>query len=154
VVARDAAGRTLARRRVSAVPIVDGDGGALIDALLAVRRGAAVQILRAGKVVASRRAARRPPKVRLRVSRRNARLPRTGSVAVRWAIARAKRGCCTTRVEISRNGGRTWRAMATGLVGRRTTIPAASLAGARRPRIRVIVNDGFNDVTRTSGRLR
>ena len=154
VVVRDAAGRAVARRGVVAEPIVDGDGGAIISAVLPTSRGRSLQILRGGKVVAGRRAARRAPKVRLRAPRRGARIPRSGSVRVRWTIRRARRGCCTTRVEISADNGRSWRAAASGLVRTRTTIPAALFGGAKRPRIRIVVNDGFNDVTARSGRLR
>ena len=153
LVVRNAAGRVLSRRTVPATAMSDG-AGAIISATVPARGATSVQILRAGMVVARRTAARRAPRVRLLAPRRNTRLPRRGKVGVRWRISGPRTKGRTTRVEVSTDGGRTWRPQAIGLTKTRTTIPGTLFAGSRRPRLRVIVNDGFNDATATSGRLR
>ena len=84
--------------------------------------------------------------------------PRSGKVkgkrvTVRWRATDADNDTLTASVDFSANAGRTWRTILVGPSSGRRTIPMAMLSRARNARIRVRVDDGFDEASARSGRL-
>jgi hypothetical protein len=73
---------------------------------------------------------------------------------VRWRAADAGRALTLASIDVSADGGRSWRPVASGLRGTSTTIPAAALPASGDGRLRVRVSDGFDVASSVSGRLR
>jgi hypothetical protein len=152
IVVQGSGGRTLSRTSVAATEVSES-GGSLISVTVPGKGATGAQILARGKVVAKRVAPKRSPKVSL-LSPRRGTLKRAKTVSLRWRVRGVRRGTFTTRIEFSQDGGRRWRTLASGLLATRASFKGTMLTTTKRGRLRVIVNDGFNDVTATSGRLR
>jgi len=112
-----------------------------------------LEILRDGGLVAAVARTTNAPRVRL-LSPRRGTVGRGRSVAVRWRASDADRGALTAYVDYSASGGRRWRNVFTGANRGRVTLPSRYLSGSRRARLRVRVNDGFNETAAVSGPLR
>lgn len=106
--------------------------------------------LRRGTETGTRRVASpNPPKVRLRA-------PRTGervggpAVVVRWRATDPDGDDLSASVEYSSDGGRSWRGIYAGPSTERARISRAMLEGSKRARVRIRVDDGFNEAVATS----
>jgi hypothetical protein len=66
-------------------------------------------------------------------------------LVVRWKASDPDHDALYATVDYSPDGGRTWTSVYQGANPGRVRIPARSLAGSRHARIRVGVNDGFNE---------
>ena len=149
----DAAGKVLGEvGAVITLPIIHGlgRGGATFDAPLA--NGATAVELVMGGVVVDRTAASRPPTVRLTTPAAGTRA-RKGSLAVRWKTTDADSSDRQASVEYAADG-RNFRTVWQGPDRGSATVPTAYLEGATRGRVRVTINDGFNEATATSGAIR
>ena len=75
-------------------------------------------------------------------------------VVIRWQASDADSKRLTTTVTYSTDAGRHWHTI--GMTGRQTQVvlPAGTLSRATRARVRVRVNDGFNDTVAESGNFR
>ena len=116
---------------------------------------ARVEVLLNGAVIASRARSADAPNVSIRAPRRGARVGRKGLVAVSWTAADADgpSGLYTTTVDYSPDDGAHWRPIYLGPATSAITIPSYFFGGSRRARVRVRVNDGFNESAATSGRF-
>jgi hypothetical protein len=107
---------------------------------------AAVELVR-NDVVLDRLDRLRPPSVRLRAPNRRTRVRAGRELAVRWSTSDPDSGrdVAEASVDYSSDGGRTWRTVHLGPDAGHATVPGRYLERSRRARIRVAVNDGFNE---------
>lgn len=146
---RDAGGSVVA----SAVPAVtrteDGAPSALLVGTVELPAAAAELVVKRGdEVIAQRRRSAHPPAARIG-------RPRIGrSVRLRWRATDADRDALTSSVDYSRDGGRTWTVLVSDATGTSATVPLRALAAAKRARLRVRVNDGFDTAMAMSAAFR
>jgi hypothetical protein len=155
LVARDAAGAVVSSASVAPRPESGHAApGHTVGATLPVpTQGiASVELVADGRVLASRRRSSAAPTVRVTAPRAGARLPSRGTVRVGWAATDANGDRLEAAVDYSANGGRTWRTV-TISSGSSATLPARLFSRSRNARIRVTVNDGFDETRAVSGRL-
>jgi hypothetical protein len=73
---------------------------------------------------------------------------------VRWSARDADGDRLTSMVEYSLDGGRHWTVVADGITGNSARVPSRFLSASRNARLRVLLDDGFDVTSVTSGRLR
>ncbi len=132
---------------VSAELPVPGDGTSFPSQL------AAVEVRDAVGVVGGRRRSANPPTVQLARLRAGARIGRGRTTTVRWKASDRDGDQLTATLEYSLDDGRSWRILAKGPDRGGVTVPSRLLAGSARARLRVRVNDGFDENSSTSPRL-
>jgi hypothetical protein len=144
------------RSRAAAVVIapVDGSSATTVFAQVPAAGAAKIELVRGDQVLASRSRSAHAPRVTLRTPRAGTRVGAKTRVVVSWRASDADRNPLTAAVEYSANGGRSYRTLAANLTGTSITLPGRVLSYTRNARIRVRVNDGFDDALVTSGRLR
>jgi hypothetical protein len=156
---RDAAGHVIG----SAAPVAgrahaDFTGQApdvLLDATLPLTADtASVSITYAGQDVASKRRSAHAPTATFVSPRRGSSLGRSRTTLVRWRAHDADGDPLTSTVEYSADGGRHWKVVAGGVKGSSARIASRFLSASSNARLRVLVSDGFDLATATSGRLR
>jgi hypothetical protein len=150
--ARNAGGRSLAAVPMTFIPGHSDHAGPL-DELIATVPAAhvdSVQIASNGAVLASRGRLARAPRVRILAPRRGARLGRAGTILLRWSATDPEHVALTASVDYSRDGGRSWRTIFIGPNRGRALLPSFYFSASRRARVRVRVNDGFNEAVATS----
>jgi photosystem II stability/assembly factor-like uncharacterized protein len=155
---RDAAGRVLTSVVPATVPL-HTDGVAHQDLMLAATLPfssgtAAVVITAAGHELARRTRSAHAPTGRFVSPRAGARVGRARTTVVRWTQHDADGDHLTADVDYSANGGRTWRVVASRVMGTSATIPSRLLSMSGNARLRVRISDGFNVTTLSSGRFR
>jgi hypothetical protein len=149
--ARDAAGAILASAPMSAETA--GDGPTLLAGAVAAPAGTAQVVVRRGTETATRRRrSASAPTVRLRLPRPGARVSGRAMV-VAWRAADRDRDRVVATVELSLDGGRSYRAVHIGPSSGRVRVPASLLGDSRNARVRVRVDDGFNEAEARSGRV-
>ena len=151
-------GSVISRTPARVMPLhVDGQGKphdlALVAAHVPADGAATVQVVNGERVVATRAASAHPPAVRF-VSPRPGRVrARRGQVTLTWRAADADGDALSTRVDLSRDGGRSYRSLTTGVRGNSVALPEDLFARSSNARVRVTVNDGFTEAEAVSGRL-
>lgn len=107
-----------------------------------VSRASLIQLEYDGEVVASRSASTFAPAPEVVFPNGGERL--SGETAtLRWNAPDADGDPVKSTVQLSRDGGTTWRTLATGLSGTELTVSLRGLGGTTLGRIRVLANDGF-----------
>ena len=125
----------------------------MLDATLPLTADtAAVTVTYNGHEVARRSRSAHAPVVKFLAPRRRTKL-RGRTTFVRWSAHDADGGSLTSTVEYSADGGSHWKVVADGLKGGTARVPSRFLSASRNARLRVLVSDGFNLTTETSGRL-
>ena len=137
---------------------VDGAGGGpveLLEGAVPSRGGAvSIAILRKGRVVALRRRPAHLPRVKLLSPHPGLRLRGSRPLTVRWRITDPDRVHLSVSIDFSADNGRVWRTILMTSATSHASITRALLGASNRARVRLRVNDGFDQVTVTSGRLR
>ena len=152
LVVRDRAGRALVTRNFEPLAVPDEIRGVnrfFVVSLPRLGAGAArLELRRGAAVLASRVRSPNAPTLRVRAPSlpRGARAAASpgASVTIRWSAGDKDGGALRFAVEYSRDGGRRWRPLATGVDRTSYRTPLALLGGSRRARLRVIASDGFN----------
>jgi hypothetical protein len=108
------------------------------------RGAAAVELVRDGSML-DRKARNRPPSVRLLAPTRRTRTRVGGRLTVRWSASDPDADPLNATVDYSSDGGRSWSTVFDGQSTGSATVPNSFLARSRRARIRLFVNDGFNE---------
>jgi List-Bact-rpt repeat protein len=114
---------------------------------------ASVELVRDG-VVLDRKLRNRPPRVRLLAPTQRTRTRAHGKLLVRWSASDPDRDALQATVDYSPDAGRTWRTVYDGPSIGHAVVPGSFLEGSTRARIRVYVNDGFNEARAVSPRFR
>jgi hypothetical protein len=147
LVARGAHGQTLTSVPM-AVTVGHQDRVGPVDTLTAVISAAGVDSLAVesnGTVVATRARPKHAPRVRILAPRAGARVGRQGSVLVRWTATNPEHLKLKASVDYTRDGGRTWRTVFIGPNRGHASLPAFYFVASKHARVRVRVNDGFNE---------
>jgi hypothetical protein len=105
----------------------------------------AIVIEDAGRVVATRKRPARPPRVRLLYPNKDVRVGHDRRVLVRWRSTDPERLPLRAMLDYSRNGGRTWRTIFVGPGSGQAMLPGFYFTASHEARLRVRVNDGFNE---------
>jgi hypothetical protein len=148
--ALDANHVVLASQTVDADPLAE-TGGRLITGTVPAPPGTAMVFLRRGNETGTvREASPNPPKVGVRAPRGGAQVSGR-KLGVRWRASDPDGGELTATVEFSTNG-RSWQVVHIGPTGEqgKASIPTDLLAGSNHARVRVRVDDGFNEDVATS----
>jgi len=145
--ALDANGAVLAGVPAAAARIAEG--GVQITGTVPAPARTAQVYLRRGERATRRVATPNAPRVRIMTPRAGQRVAR-GDVEVRWRATDADGGPLIASVDFSTDRGRSWRGIRVGPSDNRVALSRAMLAGSRRARVRVRVDDGFNETAATS----
>ena len=114
------------------------------------RRVDRVEVLLNGTVVASRNRPRRAPKAVVLAPRRGARVGGGGKVKVRWRATDRSHSALTASIDYSRDGGRSWHTVFVGPSRGHASMSSFYFAASEAARVRVRVNDGFNETAAVS----
>ena len=109
----------------------------------------AVELVLGGRVLA-RKDRSRPPHVTLQLPRRGIHLRRGQRLSLRWRGSDPDSKSLQVTIAVSSDGGATWRSAFIGPNRGRVSLPATALAGSKRERVRVTLNDGFSAASATS----
>jgi hypothetical protein len=125
----------------------------LLDATLPLTADvASVAVTYNGQQVASKARSAHAPTAKLVAPRRGSLSGR--STLVRWSAHDADGDALTSTVEYSADGGHHWKVVAGGVKGGSARVASRFLGRSSNARLRVLVSDGFDQATATSGRLR
>ena len=133
----------------------------LVQAQVAATDVARVELVVNGQLVASATRSANPPTVRLVAPTAGAKVGLTASTNVRatgtsrvaWEASDADGDALNASVDLSTDGGSTWRTLITGVAGNETTVPNRLFTASTSARIRVRVHDGFHTAEVVSGPL-
>lgn len=148
IVVRNGAGAAVAAVGVTVEPPSDAGTASVVVAEVPAAGAARVELVYEGKVIAARPRSAHAPRVGpVKVA------PGARQVEVAWKASDADGDPLTATVEYSADGGRTWRSVAA------VSREPARLAGAlfsrsADARVRVTVNDGFDEAAAVSPRFR
>jgi len=153
LVTRGRRGQILHRAKMAAEEIHADDAATLLELSAEIPSHGAkrVEVLDNGVAVGKRERPRRRPKLRVLAPRSGAVVGGRGSVAVKWRTLGVSSKADTASVDFSSDGGRTWRPVYIGPDRGRAKIPGSYLGAAHRARLRIRVNDGFDEAVATSG---
>jgi hypothetical protein len=115
--------------------------------------GQRVDVTYSGAVAATRTRSAHPPQVTVLAPRRGT-IGRGRTVLVRWRARDADGDPLTATVDYSTDAGRHWRSVFMGVSHGKAALSSHYFTGAGRARVRVTVNDGFDQATAVSGALR
>jgi hypothetical protein len=145
-------------KKLATAPMSEGDGhidhgGPLnpVTGEVAAHGAARIAVLDNGSVVASRSRPKHRPRVRILSPRAGSRVGGGGSVKVRWRAGGRHSRSLVASVDYSRDGGRNWRTISVGANTGHLKLPAFYFASSRRAKVRVRVNDGFDEGVAVSG---
>lgn len=123
----------------------EAPGFSVLDGQAPVAGVASVQITAGGAVLASRTASATPPTATFSSPKAGARVGVGRSVTVRWHSSDADGGPVEVELDYSADGGRTFHNVYGGGTGNSAVLPASLFQPSRRARLRLRLNDGFND---------
>lgn len=155
LVAHDAAGAVLSETPMSADTGHSEPGPSFtrLSADVPAAGVASVAVRSGMDEIATRTRTAAAPKVSLVVPSVGTRLGTKPSVPVRWTASDADGDPLESSVDYSADGGRTWRTVSVGVTDGATTLPRSYFARSANARVRVRVNDGFNESAVTSEKL-
>ncbi len=154
--ARGAGGRILASiaMRATSGGHVDEDGDfSVLHGLVPSTGVQEIQVALNGTVVATRSRPARAPAVTVIAPRAGARVGGHGRVAVRWHATNPEHLNLTVAIDYSHDGGRTWRTIYAGPDTGHASLSSFLFTASRNARVRVRVNDGFNETNAISARF-
>ncbi len=114
---------------------------------------AGIEVTSNGTLIASRKRPPHPPRVRILAPHPGARVGGRGKALVRWRATNPDHQTLTASVDYSRNDGRSWQTVFIGPNTGHASLPGSYLDGSRSARVRVRVNDGFNESVAVSKRF-
>jgi Concanavalin A-like lectin/glucanases superfamily len=115
--------------------------------------GQRLDITRSGTTMVTQRRSKHAPKLVL-LAPRGGTIDHGKTVEVRWRAKDGDANRLTAYVDYSTNGGRNWRSVFVGPNRGNATLPSRYFTGSGDARVRIRVNDGFNESSAVSGRLR
>ena len=128
------------------------NGGAItqLTAEIPSTKANALAIALNDKALARRVRPAHAPIVRVLSPAGGARLGSGHSVLVRWSTKDREHVRLKAAIDYSRDGGRSWRTIYAGADNDHASLPSFYLTASHRARLRVRVNDGFNETIATS----
>jgi hypothetical protein len=155
-VVRDANGNVVGSVALSGEQVHDKVNGVALFVSGIVPGGLAGQrldLVLDGRSIASRTRSANAPKVELLAPRRGQRASGSRDLVVSWQATDADKDALTGKIEYSLDDGRTWETITTGSKANSVAVPGSLLAGSTQARLRVTVNDGWNETAVTSDRF-
>lgn len=138
---------------IAAADQLSSSGGRIVSGTVPAPPGTTHIYLHHGNEAAVWYGSAAAPKVRLTRPAKGAKVTARNAV-IRWRQSDPDGGDLTARVLYSADGGRRWQGIYIGPAATgRATVPRRLLTGSRRARVRVIVDDSFNQAATTSGRF-
>ena len=132
---------------VTAEPLVQ------ISGEVPARGVASIKVADNGTVVVRRRRPAKAPRVSIFAPRAGAHLGARRTVLVRWKATNPEHLALTAYIDYSRNRGRTWRTIFAGPNKGRASLQSFFFTASRHGRVRVRINDGFNETDAVSGQF-
>jgi hypothetical protein len=128
------------------------NGGAItqLTAEIPAANAHALAISLGGKVLTHRVRPAHAPIVRVLSPTGGARIGRGHSVLVRWSTKDREHVRLKVAIDYSRDGGHSWRTIYAGADSGHASLPSFYLTASHHARLRVRVNDGFNETIATS----
>ena len=111
-------------------------------------------VLDGDRVLATRTRSAHAPTARILAPRGGAVVGRGPTTRIAWSARDADGDRLRTTIDYSRDGGRSWKVVATDVAGRSLRLASRALPASRNARIRLRVSDGFDAAIAVSGRLR
>jgi hypothetical protein len=155
LVSRDSAGRVLSSAPMAATSTHSEMAGGfvtLLDGVVPAEGVSRVEVTSGGTLLAARDRTADAPDAQLISPRAGARL-RGPTVSVTWRTADGDPGQREIALDYSADGGRTFTPVLAGPDTGGARLPVHLLTASTNARLRLRVNDGFNDTETTSGRL-
>ncbi len=112
-----------------------------------------IQVAVNGKVMATRTRPAHAPKVRVLAPRAGSHVGGHRQVVVQWSSTNPEHLRLTVAIDYSSNGGKTWRTIYAGPDSGRASLSSFFFAASRNARVRVRVNDGWEDTDAISKRF-
>jgi hypothetical protein len=155
LIARDAAGHVLADSAVEPVPSHVDHGRTLLNfrVQVAAPGAARIEVTLNGIPLASRTRPDPAPSVQILSPTVGDRIGTRKTTVVRWRATGAPGTNLTTTLDYSTDDGNTWRPVYLGPNKDQIELPSYDFAASRSARVRVRVNDGFNETAVVSGRF-
>ena len=151
LVVRDSAGQIVSKNPISPVA---SDGWLYFNAEVLASNAARVEVERNGSVVASRDRSAHAPTITLLNPTPGAQLSGTLPNLVKWQAQDADGDPLSVRVEYSTDDGKDYRVLTAGVSSSQAFLPGTLFSRSEHARIRVRVNDGFNETVAVSGPLK
>jgi hypothetical protein len=114
---------------------------------------AGIEIRYKDRILVSRLKTASRPKVSIQGIQPKLRVSREDGILLQWDATDADGDRLEARVEYSADDGRTFHVVASGVAGRQVSLPQRLLSHSKQARVRVTVNDGFNDGVAVSDRF-
>jgi hypothetical protein len=149
-VIRDASGQVVSRTPVTPF----NHEGSFLSAEVLSTNAAKVELERAGTVLAFRNRSPHAPTVNLLTPAANAVLPGNTSTLITWNAQDADGDPLSVRVEYSIDDGKNYKVLTAGVASNQVSLPGWLFGRSEHARIRLRVNDGFNETTVVSDRLK
>ncbi len=130
-----------------------GEELAIVTAEVPAAGAESIEISEDGIVKAIRMRTAQTPTVTVLLPEKGARVS-GDSVTVRWVADDADGDELTARVDYSVDDGLTFRTITSNVAGDEVSLPGRYFSRARRARVRIVVNDGFNEAEAISERFR
>lgn len=149
-VVRDSAGQI-----VSSTPVtpVASDGWFYLSGEVLASNATSIEIQQNGSVKARRDRSPHAPTVTLLLPDARTQLSGKSATLVKWQAEDADGDPLSTTVEYSADDGETYRVLTTGVIRDNVSLPGSLFSRSNHARIRVRVNDGFNEALAVSERL-
>jgi uncharacterized repeat protein (TIGR01451 family) len=152
--------RSAGGEELSSVPLAPGEGhnhGAgritALGAQVPAKGAERIELVHHGEVLAERERSPHAPTVDLLSPAATGRVGEGAETTVRWEAHDEDGGELSASVEYSSDDGQTWRLLTTGVRGSEARLPSAMLSATESGRLRVTVNDGFNETVAVSERF-
>jgi hypothetical protein len=159
VVATDTAGRPLGSAPLKVTSAhTDGAGGPspvlAFEGSVPAAAAQSVQIIQNGAPIARRDRSAHAPRAAFISPRARDTVGRSANVIVRWKASDPDGTPVETTLDYSADGGRTYRRIYVGPNTGRVVLPREYFSGAKRARLRLTADDGFNQTAVVSGVFR
>ncbi len=142
-------GQTIGDVAVQPNLVKDSQGVLFLTATVPSTGASKIELTHGSQIMASKRRPKVSPSVRLLTPRRGYRVVHH-ALTIRWRPRGARGAPLTATVQYLSSPRQGWQTLIAGLTTHSYSVPASLLRHARRLRLRVIVGDGFSDVTATA----
>jgi hypothetical protein len=146
IVVRDQSGNVVSNTPVTPIATFrHHDKSVCLSAEVRAKEGVAVEIQHDGQVVAQRKRSSKSPNVVMVKPAQGTRIGITGEFVAQWTATDPDGDIQDVTLEYSADDGKTYRSLFVGGPSSKVSLPVSLLTDSDQARLRVIVNDGFNE---------
>ena len=124
-----------------------------VSAVVPAAGAASVELVSNGVVLDTVRRSASKPKARLLAPKAGARVGSAGTLQARWSASDPDGGRLLSSLDFSADGGKHWKAVLVDAPGNHYALPVSYLSHTDNARLRVRVNDGWDEAASVSGRF-